>query len=80
MSKVKIKLNRKGVKELLNCKEIEEYCEQIANNIATRAGEGYAAGKPHHTGQRVAVNVYAKSREAKEDNLNNNTLQKAVRA
>lgn len=80
MSKVKIELNQAGLKELLNCQEVEAYCVQIANDVAMRAGEGYAAASPHKTGQRVAVNVYAESEDARTDNLKNNTLLKAVGA
>lgn len=78
MSLKKFVLDRKGVHALLNSPEIEEICVTTANKVAMSAGDGYAAAAPHHTGQRVAVNVYAESREAIRDNLENNTLLKVI--
>lgn len=80
MSKqVRIELNSAGIRELLNSREVEELCAKTAGDMAARAGTGYAAAQPHHTGQRVAVNVYAETREARRDNLKNNTLLKVMR-
>lgn len=78
MSLKKFVLDRKGVHALLNSPEIEEVCVRTAAEVAARAGEGYTAAEPHRTGQRVAVNVYADSKEARRDNLENNTLLKVI--
>ena len=48
-----------------------------AKSIATRAGEGYDVfvGKT-----RANVSVYTATESAMKDNLDNNTLEKAVRS
>lgn len=76
--KPKLVLVRAGIKALLNCDGVSAAVEQIAAQTAQRAGDGYAAAAPHKTGQRVAVNVYPATREAAIDNLENDTLLKAV--
>ena len=73
-----VKLNYDGIGELLKSEWAAECCTEIAEDIAMRAGDGYEVSEPHDTGQRVAVNVYADTDEAKADNLENNTLLKAV--
>ncbi len=77
--KVKFVLNRKGVGELLKGEAMRSIIEARAARVASNAGKGYKAAKPHNTGQRVAVNVYAATDEARKDNLENNTLLKALR-
>ena len=74
----KLKLNRAGVRQLLNSPEISAEIERLAAQTAQRAGAGYEAAAPHKTGQRVAVNVYPATREAALDNLDNDTLLKVV--
>ena len=74
----KFKLNRKGVRELLNSEEVADFCAEVAADVAAKAGVGYETAQPHHTGQRVAVNVYAATHEAYLDNLEHNTLLKAI--
>lgn len=74
----KFELDRAGVRELLNCEEMGQMIEETAQGVAQRAGEGYEVAAPHHTGQRVAVNVYTATLEAYLDNLHNNTLLKAI--
>lgn len=75
---VKIVLNRDGVRELLCSQWAADCCSEIAAGVATRAGDGYEAAAPHMTGQRVAVNVYAATKEAVEDSAENNTLLKSL--
>ena len=76
--KVKVELDRRGVWELLNSEEVSQLVEETAQEIAQKAGEGYAAAPVHKTGQRVAVNVYPATKEAYYDNLENNTLRKVI--
>lgn len=76
--KITVKVNYNGVKELLNSQWAADCCNEIADQVAGRAGDGYEVAAPHHTGQRVAVNVYAATHEAYQDNMENNTLLKAV--
>ena len=73
-SKIKFELDRKGVGELLHSSEMSEVLMEYAQQVGANAGEGYIA-KQMPT--RVIV-VEAYTDEAKEDNLRNNTLLKAV--
>ena len=75
--KIRIELNRSGVRSLLRSSEMKTVCEQHAQRIAGRAGGGYAVDS--FTGRnRANASVYAETDEAKRDNLKNNTLLKAV--
>lgn len=74
---LKVKGNRSGYRALLNSKECQTMLDNLGNEIATKANGDYLVttqvGKVRsHT--RVAVN----SRETLNDNLENNTLLKAV--
>ena len=78
MSKnVEIELNSAGIRELLQSEEIRAYCEELAHDVASRAGDGYEVdsmvGKT-----RANASVYAATAEANKDNLENNTLLKAL--
>lgn len=78
MSKMKFKLNRAGVRELLKSGEMMGICQEHASQIAARAGEGYETST--YTGvNRVNASVKASTPEAVRDNLENNTLLKAVK-
>ena len=79
MAKVRIELDRGGVHELLNSQVMADLMTEYGQNHAHRAGEGYAAAPPHKSGQRVIVNVYAATEEARRDNLENNTLLKTMK-
>lgn len=74
MNNFSFELNREGVAELLHSNEMEEVLMEYANNIQSRAGKGFRA-KQLRT--RVVV-VEAYTDKAKEKNLKNNTLLKAV--
>lgn len=74
---MKIKLLRKGVRELLKSAEMMDACQEAATGIATRAGTGFETSS--YTGKnRVNISVYPSSAEARRDNLKNNTLMKAI--
>lgn len=77
MANVKIELNRKGVAQLLQGAETRDMVQRIGNEVAQRAGTGYSA-RTHNSGQRQICNVYPDTREARQDNLENNTLIKAM--
>ena len=79
MSKVKFTLNKKGVRDLLMSPEVLAYCEGQANAISSRAGSGYEASSSPVGQTRVHARVTAVTDEAIKDNLENNTLLKAVR-
>ncbi len=78
MSLKKLKLNRSGIHALLNSPEVSAEVERLAAQTARAAGDGYQAAAPHKTGQRVAVNVYPATREAAEDNVENDTLLRVI--
>lgn len=77
MAKVKIELNKQGVRELLRSKEMKAICEAHANKALSRLGDGYAATSTTRQ-TRVTTSVYAESNKAKKDNLENNTILKAL--
>lgn len=75
MAKVVVKLNSQGVRELLHA--AGEPCLKLAKEAAEKCGEGYTAEKrtyPERTGAVVKAATY----EAARDNLQNNTILKAV--
>lgn len=77
MSKVKIKLNRAGVRELLRSDEMKGHLTEIAEAVRDRAGDGYTVTS--HTGKnRANASVFAESFEAKRDNMKNNTLLRSL--
>lgn len=77
MAKVRIELNTAGVRELLRGAEIQGILEEIAEPIMGRLPEGYR--KDVHVGtNRCNVGIVASTAEAVQDNLENNTLIKAV--
>lgn len=78
MSKIKVELDYAGIGQLMRSEGMAEAVSQKAAEIAARAGNDYAY-RVHNTGQRQAANVYPDSLEAWRDNLENNTLLKALR-
>lgn len=77
MSKVKIELNNAGIRELLKSPEVMALCVESANQVRSRAGDGFEVES--YTGfDRAHAVVFADTPEAKRDNLENNTLLKAV--
>ena len=78
MGNVKIVLNRKAVRELLRSEEAKTVCENIANEALKKLGDGYEVTT--HTGpSRVNASISAESYQAKKENLENNTILKALR-
>ncbi|HEL2527505.1 TPA: hypothetical protein TZ304_002076 [Streptococcus suis] len=79
MARMKFKLNRAGVRELLKSPEMQAVLTDKANGIRNRAGTGYESdifvGKT-----RANAMVYADSYQAKWDNKKHNTLLKAVKS
>lgn len=78
MSKVKVKLNRKGVSDLMKSAEIQTVLKEYATGIKNRCGEGYE--QDIHVGKnRANAMVSATTYQAKADNMKNNTILKAVK-
>lgn len=75
---VKVKLNREGVRELLQSNEMKAICRELANGISARAGEGFEV--TDYTGKtRVNASVHAETKEALNRCLKDNVLLKALR-
>lgn len=77
MANVTVKLNYKGIGELLKSQWAADCCKEVGDHVAQTAGEGYET-RAHVSDQRAIVNVYAATKEANQDNLDNNTLLKAL--
>ena len=75
---VKIKLNRAGVRELMQSAEIVGECERIAQGIAARAGDGYTVDIYPRGKTRGNASVIAETDAAMKDNMKRNTLLKAI--
>lgn len=78
MSKMRFKLNRAGVRQLMQSEAMQTVLTDKATAIKNQAGDGYK--QDVYVGKnRANAMVSAESFEAKRDNLKNNTLLKAVR-
>lgn len=78
MSRMKFKLNRKGIADLMKSDEMQGILNEKATAIRNRCGDGYE--QDIYVGKnRANAMVSAESVKAKKDNLKNNTLLKAVR-
>lgn len=75
--KLKVELNRAGVRSMLRSNEMMGICKGYANAALSRLGSGYAVSC--HTGKnRVNAEVAAVSAKAIKDNSENNTILKAL--
>jgi len=72
----KFELNRSGVGQLLKGPEMQAVLISSASQIQNRAGDGYSVHVGPH---RANVSVRTETDDAAQDNLDNNTLLKAVR-
>lgn len=70
-------LDKQGVHELLNCKELMDGMQQIGEGVASRAGDGYAADT-RAGNVRAHTFVKATNPKAYYSNLKHNTLLKAI--
>lgn len=78
MSKFKFELNKKGVRELMQSEEMQAILKGKADNALNSLGEGYKSDT--YVGKnRANAMVYADTYQAKKDNLENNSILKAVR-
>lgn len=78
MGKMKFKLNRKGVAELMKSAAMQEVLKEYATGIRNRCGDGYE--QDLYVGKnRANAMVSASTYQAKADNLRNNTILKAVK-
>ena len=78
MRKTRIKLNRKGVRELLRSREMRAICREHADAAWARLGGGYTVSS--YTGKnRVNASIIASSMQARRENSENNTILKALK-
>ena len=78
MAKNTFKLNYKGVGELMKSRPMQTVLNEYATNIKNRCGDGYE--QDIYVGKsRANAMVTATTFEARKDNMDNNTLLKAVR-
>lgn len=76
--KLRVVLNRAGVRQLLRSQEMMNVCTQYAFAAQNRLGEGYAVN--YRTGKnRVNAEILAATPQAKRDNAQNNTILKALK-
>ena len=76
MRKVKFELNSAGVRELMQSSAMQSVLLNHARQIQSRAGDDYSV----HVGPtRANVSVRTANSRGAQDNLDNNTLLKAVR-
>ncbi len=77
MDKYVFELNREGVAELMRSPAMQQGLDQIASQVSSRCGEGYEVinrvGKT-----RASATVEAMTTEAYYDNLENNTILRAL--
>lgn len=78
MADVKVKLNSRGVRELLCSSEIMAVCKEQADKALNKLGDGYEVTT--YTGTtRVNASIGTASYEAMRDNMENNSILKALR-
>lgn len=75
--RVKLKLNKGGVRSLLKSPEMAAVCMEQAQKLQSRCGQGYEV--EGYTGKnRVNAMIWPQSAQARQDNYKNNTLEKAL--
>lgn len=77
MSKVYVKVNRKGVGEFLKSSEMHALIDEIGSGVLSRAGDGYEM-QSGETSQRAKTFICATTFAARRENAQNNTLLKAL--
>lgn len=78
MAKNAFKLNYKGVGELMKSEPMQKVLNKYATSIKNKCGDGYE--QDMYVGKsRANAMVKATTHQAKQDNMDNNTLLKAVR-
>lgn len=75
--RVEFELDIKGLRELMKGPEMQAALDEAGAAVASAAGGDY--GYRTHVASYVAItNVFPESKEAAKDNLENNTLLKAL--
>lgn len=76
-SSMEIKLNYSGVGELLRSSEMAAVLSEQAEKIRSRCGDGYSTDT-YSAGTRVVASVYTETTEAMQNELESNTLLRAI--
>ena len=77
-NKVKVELNKEGVRELLQSPEMMKVCNDYAKAAVNRLGKGYEVTT--QVGRnRVNAEVAAVTAKARKENMENNSILKAIR-
>lgn len=79
MSKVEIKLNSAGIRELRHCEGLEELMTQKAHAIASRCSGNYEVKAPFKGKFHSNVEVVTADNDTFFRNLHNNELLKATK-
>jgi hypothetical protein len=77
MSKIKVELNHGQIGRFLHSQEVAGLVKSYADKAADRLGEGYKS-RYKHMGTRVVASVFTTTDEAKRENMDNNSILKAV--
>ena len=78
MANVKVKLNSKGVRELLKSQEMMNVCTKQAYRAQAKLGDGYEVSYKTHETRAVAA-IEATAPNAIKENLRHNTILKALK-
>ncbi len=78
MSNVKIKLNRSGIRELLQSSAMQQICREHAEKAKARCGDGYEMDSRVGRNRANAM-IWANTPAARRDNMKNNTILKALK-
>lgn len=78
MSKVKFRLNLRGLNDLMKGPEMAGVLNDAAGRIAAAAGDGYEAESAHPLSFAGIASVRAATYDAYYDTLENGTLDKAA--
>ena len=77
MAKIKVVLNRAGVRQLLKSPEMQGIIDELATGVANNAGEGFTK-EVKQAPTRVYAHIHAETPKAYYQNAKHNTLLKAL--
>lgn len=74
---LRVKLELKGINEVMKCDGVQRALQAQGERIARRAGSDYAA-RTHEARWIAVTNIYPNSKRAARENAQDNTLAKAL--
>lgn len=75
---IKTELNTSGIRQMLQSQESRMICEQVAREIASRAGQGFEVDSSIGR-TRARATVFTATTEARRKQAKEHTLQKSLR-